>query len=189
MWLQLPALCGVEDSQQNRRQVWPRKWKRRHHRHDQTGRRRRLHCSVQRLHGNGGAAEGKRRLGGGGNQRMGPQGALPSCHAAARPPRPFRRRLVVIYFKNGKMPTLITKINSKSLPEDQMNEYFPAPSSESLTSEYFVPARFLLKHHRGTSFDDLKAGLSHLQRKVGAHKEGQLSFLKVRAVCFFVELY
>jgi exocyst complex component 2 len=54
----------------------------------------------------------------------------------------------------------------------------PQPSSESLTSEYFVPARFLLKHHRGTSFDDLKAGLAHLQRKVGTHKEGQLSFLK-----------
>ena len=69
-----------------------------------------------------------------------------------------------------------------------MNEYFPAPSSESLTSEYFVPARFLLKHHRGTSFDDLKAGLSHLQRKVGAHKEGQLSFLKVKILAFFLDL-
>ncbi|CAB3359452.1 Hypothetical predicted protein [Cloeon dipterum] len=68
--------------------------------------------------------------------------------------------------------------SSKSLPDDQMNQYFPHPSSESLSSEDFVPARFLLKNHHGTSFDDLKAGLSHLQRKVGAHKEGQLSFLK-----------
>lgn len=45
----------------------------------------------------------------------------------------------------------------------------------------FMPARFLLENHHATSFDDLRAGLAHLQRKAGAHKEGQLSFLKVKS--------
>lgn len=99
MWLQLPALCGVENSQQDHRQVWPWKWKRRHHRHDQIRRHGRLHCSIQGLHGNRWASEGKCCLGGGRNQRLGAQGVVPSCHAAARPSWPLSRRFIVIYFK------------------------------------------------------------------------------------------
>lgn len=36
----------------------------------------------------------------------------------------------------------------------------------------------MLEHHHATSFDDLRAGLSYLRRKVESQKEGQLSFLK-----------
>ncbi|XP_014227604.1 exocyst complex component 2 [Trichogramma pretiosum] len=65
----------------------------------------------------------------------------------------------------------------KKFPEDELFELFGDASSD-LTSEKFHPGMFLLQNHHATSFDDLKAGLSHLQRKVNSQKEGQLSFLK-----------
>lgn len=54
-------------------------------------------------------------------------------------------------------------------------------SSGDLLQENFSPGWFLLEHHHATSFDDLKAGLNFLRRKVESQKEGQLSFLKSNA--------
>lgn len=53
--------------------------------------------------------------------------------------------------------------------------------SGDLSQENFSPGWFLLENHHTTSFDDLKAGLSFLRRKVESQKEGQLSFLKSNA--------
>lgn len=47
-----------------------------------------------------------------------------------------------------------------------------------MASEQFVAGWFLLEHHHATTFDDLRAGLAFLRRKVEGQKEGQLSFLK-----------
>lgn len=58
---------------------------------------------------------------------------------------------------------------------------FPDGSGD-LLSENFDPAWFLLENHHGTSFDDLRVGLSYLKRKVDSQNEGQLSFLKVSHV-------
>lgn len=63
------------------------------------------------------------------------------------------------------------------LPEDDLHELFPDGSGD-LASENFSAGWFLLEHHSTTTFDDLKAGLAFLRRKVEGHKEGQLSFLK-----------
>ncbi|XP_046387065.1 exocyst complex component 2 [Ischnura elegans] len=76
--------------------------------------------------------------------------------------------------------------NEKKFPEDDLHELFPegamaaggGPGPGKLTSEHFIPAWFLLENHHTTSFEDLKAGLSFLRRRVDAQKEGQLSFLK-----------
>lgn len=38
-----------------------------------------------------------------------------------------------------------------------------------------------MEHHHNTTFEDLKAGLAYLRRKVEGQKEGQLSFLKSNA--------
>ncbi|XP_063241728.1 exocyst complex component 2 [Bacillus rossius redtenbacheri] len=67
--------------------------------------------------------------------------------------------------------------NDKKFPEEELHELFPEGSGD-LTSEQFVAGWFLLEHHHATSFDDLKAGLAFLRRKVESQKEGQLSFLK-----------
>lgn len=50
-----------------------------------------------------------------------------------------------------------------------------------MSQENFSPEWFLLENHHGTSFEDLKAGLAFLRRKVESQKEGQLSFLKSNA--------
>lgn len=67
--------------------------------------------------------------------------------------------------------------NVKRFPEETLHELFP-DGSGNLTSENFVASWFLLENHNGASFDDLKAGLSCLRRKVNTQKEGELSFLK-----------
>lgn len=67
---------------------------------------------------------------------------------------------------------------SKKYPEDELIELFGEGSGD-LTSEKFHPGWFLLQHHHATTFEDLKAGLAFLKRKVNSQKEGQLSFLKV----------
>ncbi|XP_042225701.1 exocyst complex component 2-like isoform X2 [Homarus americanus] len=54
---------------------------------------------------------------------------------------------------------------------------FPGCSGD-LTSTKFSPEWFLLENHLSTSFEDLRAGLACLRRKVEAQKEGQISFLK-----------
>lgn len=67
--------------------------------------------------------------------------------------------------------------NENKMPEDDLNELFPNGSGD-LASKNFNSGWFLLEHHNSTNFDDLKAGLSYLKRRVDAQKEGQLSFLK-----------
>ncbi|KAK4002670.1 exocyst complex component 2 [Daphnia magna] len=68
----------------------------------------------------------------------------------------------------------------KKYPEEELQELFPESNGE-LGSEHFSPSWFLLQHHHSTGFDDLKAGLSFLKRRVEAQKEGQISFLKTHA--------
>ncbi|XP_023727524.1 exocyst complex component 2 [Cryptotermes secundus] len=70
--------------------------------------------------------------------------------------------------------------NDKKFPEDDLHELFPEGSGD-LVSEQFVAGWFLLEHHHATTFDDLRAGLAFLRRKVDGQKEGQLSFLKANA--------
>lgn len=65
----------------------------------------------------------------------------------------------------------------KKIPPNDLKELFPDASGD-LTQENFDPKYFLLENHLETSFEDLKAGLHYLKRKVESQKEGQLSFLK-----------
>lgn len=69
--------------------------------------------------------------------------------------------------------------NTKKLPED-LRDIFP-DSSGDLSQENFSSKWFLLENHNATSFEDLKAGLSYLRRKVESQRDGQLSFLKTNA--------
>ncbi|XP_016945210.2 exocyst complex component 2 [Drosophila suzukii] len=69
--------------------------------------------------------------------------------------------------------------NEQKIPED-LRDLFPEACGD-LSQEHFSPAWFLLENHLATSFEDLKAGLSFLKRKVESQKEGQLSFLKSNA--------
>jgi len=67
--------------------------------------------------------------------------------------------------------------STASFPEEQLQELFPSGCGD-IGSERFDPACFLLEHHHSTTFDDLKAGLGHLRRKVSGHNQNQLSFIK-----------
>ena len=67
--------------------------------------------------------------------------------------------------------------SATNFPEEQLQEMFPEATGE-IGSERFDPAYFLLEHHHATTFDDLKAGLEHLRRKVSGHNQNQLSFIK-----------
>ncbi|XP_068145979.1 exocyst complex component 2 [Drosophila tropicalis] len=69
--------------------------------------------------------------------------------------------------------------NEQKIPED-LRDLFPDACGD-LAQEHFSPAWFLLENHLATSFEDLKAGLAYLKRKVESQKEGQLSFLKSNA--------
>lgn len=69
--------------------------------------------------------------------------------------------------------------NVKKLQED-LRDIFP-DSSGDLSQENFSPGWFLLEHHNTTTFEDLKAGLGYLRRKVESQRDGQLSFLKANA--------
>jgi len=66
---------------------------------------------------------------------------------------------------------------ASSFPEEQLQEMFPEATGD-IGSERFSAAYFLLEHHHATTFDDLKAGLEHLRRKVSGHSQNQLSFIK-----------
>uniref|UniRef100_A0A1B0CDN3 Exocyst complex component 2 n=1 Tax=Lutzomyia longipalpis TaxID=7200 RepID=A0A1B0CDN3_LUTLO len=70
---------------------------------------------------------------------------------------------------------LSTEGNDKKLPED-LRDIFPRKIRRFVTGKL---QSWL--HHHATSFEDLKAGLSYLRRKVESQKEGQLSFLKSNA--------
>lgn len=67
----------------------------------------------------------------------------------------------------------------KKYPEEELQDLFPESNGE-FGSENFSPSWFLLQNHHNTSFNDLKAGLIFLKRRVEAQKEGQISFLKVQ---------
>ncbi|CAH0406116.1 unnamed protein product [Chilo suppressalis] len=72
---------------------------------------------------------------------------------------------------------LSTEGDDCKFPEEELNELFPDGSGK-LSDENFQPGWYLLEHHSNTSYEDLKAGMVFLQRKVEGQKEGQLSFLK-----------
>lgn len=63
------------------------------------------------------------------------------------------------------------------ISEDDLLAYFPNKSGD-IGSNNFSAGWFLLENHLTTSFNDLQAGLKHLEWKVKSQKEGQLSFLK-----------
>ncbi|PZC87269.1 hypothetical protein B5X24_HaOG201505 [Helicoverpa armigera] len=72
---------------------------------------------------------------------------------------------------------LSTEGDDCKFPEEELNELFPDGSGK-LSDDNFQPGWYLLEHHSNTSYEDLKAGMVFLQRKVESQKEGQLSFLK-----------
>ncbi|XP_022826629.1 exocyst complex component 2 [Spodoptera litura] len=72
---------------------------------------------------------------------------------------------------------LSTEGDDCKFPEEELNEMFPDGSGK-LSDDNFQPGWYLLEHHSNTSYEDLKAGMVFLQRKVEGQKEGQLSFLK-----------
>lgn len=76
--------------------------------------------------------------------------------------------------------------NEKKITDD-LRDLFP-DSSGDLSQENFSPGWFLLEHHNSTSFEDLKAGLSYLRRKVESQRDGQLSFLKSNAGSVIAQL-
>lgn len=69
--------------------------------------------------------------------------------------------------------------NEQQIPGD-LRDLFPDCSGD-LSQPNFSPPWFLLENHLTTSFEDLRAGLAYLKRKVEYQKEGQLSFLKSNA--------
>lgn len=87
-----------------------------------------------------------------------------------------RRSLAPAGYSQEDPLGLSTEGNEKKITED-LRDLFP-DSSGDLSQENFLPAWFLLEHHNATSFEDLKAGLSYLKRKVQSQRDGQLSFLK-----------
>lgn len=72
---------------------------------------------------------------------------------------------------------LSTEGDECKFPEEELHELFPDGSGK-LSDDNFQPGWYLLEHHSNTSYEDLKAGMVFLQRKVEGQKEGQLSFLK-----------
>jgi len=67
--------------------------------------------------------------------------------------------------------------DSGKISEEQLQMMFPEFSG-NIGSDNFEPAYFLLDKHRSTNFEDLKAGVSYLKRKVDGENESQLSFIK-----------
>uniref|UniRef100_A0A0K8TTG7 Exocyst complex component 2 n=1 Tax=Tabanus bromius TaxID=304241 RepID=A0A0K8TTG7_TABBR len=90
-----------------------------------------------------------------------------------------RRSLAPVGYNQEDPLGLSIEGNDRKFPED-LRDYYPE-SSGDLSQEHFSPGWFLLENHHATSFEDLKAGLSYLKRKVESQKEGQLVFLKSNA--------
>lgn len=87
-----------------------------------------------------------------------------------------RRSLAPVGYSQQDPLGLSIEGNEKKITED-LRDLFP-DSCGDLSQETFSPGWFLLEHHNSTTFDDLKAGLSYLRRKVHSQRDGQLSFLK-----------
>ena len=60
--------------------------------------------------------------------------------------------------------------DSGKISEEQLQIMFPETSG-NIGSDNFEPAYFLLDKHRSTNFEDLKAGVSYLKRKVDGENE------------------
>lgn len=90
-----------------------------------------------------------------------------------------RRSLAPAKFTQEDPLGLSLEGNTKKLTED-LRDIFP-DSTGDLAQENFSARWFLLENHNATSFDDLKAGLMYLRRKVESQRDGQLSFLKTNA--------
>ncbi len=67
--------------------------------------------------------------------------------------------------------------NELKLPEERLRQAFPGMCGD-VGAENFEPAYYLLENHHGTTFEDLKAGLLYLRRKVDGENKSQLSFIK-----------
>ena len=72
----------------------------------------------------------------------------------------------VVLVANEHKVTLLNVVSSNAV-ELEMKKCFR-----------FLSGLFLLESHRGTTFEDLKAGLAFLKRKVDGENETQLSFIK-----------
>ncbi|KAI8430152.1 hypothetical protein MSG28_000537 [Choristoneura fumiferana] len=97
---------------------------------------------------------------------------------AAPPSLPWGRRpMSPVTYTPPDPLGLSTEGDECKFPEEELLEMFPEGSGK-LSDENFQPGWYLLEHHSNTSFEDLKAGMVFLQRKVESQKEGQLSFLK-----------
>jgi len=90
------------------------------------------------------------------------------------------RSLIATSFQQEDPLGLSVENAGKKFSEEELQDLFPDGSGD-LGAENFSPSWFLLEHHHNTRFDDLKAGLSFLKRKVEGQKEGQISFLKAHA--------
>ncbi|XP_070536873.1 exocyst complex component 2-like isoform X2 [Ptychodera flava] len=89
-------------------------------------------------------------------------------------------------------PTLSEDDNPLGLADDgtrltsadgEIAELFPEGSGD-IAAKDFIPARFLLENHQGTSFEDLKAGLSYLKKTSAQRSEGPLAFMKENVSAF-----
>ncbi|XP_014664273.1 PREDICTED: exocyst complex component 2-like isoform X2 [Priapulus caudatus] len=65
----------------------------------------------------------------------------------------------------------------KKISEHELVELFPEGSG-NLNSDDFVAQWFLVENHQGSSFDDLKAGLTHMQRRRTHTLDGPASLVK-----------
>lgn len=88
-----------------------------------------------------------------------------------------RRSMSPSSYQHEDLLGLSVEGNEKKFPEDDLHELFPEKTGD-ITSENFSPEWCLLENYHVTTFNDLKHGLSFLQRKVKSQKEDQLSFLK-----------
>ncbi|XP_019878739.2 exocyst complex component 2 [Aethina tumida] len=72
---------------------------------------------------------------------------------------------------------LLVEESEPTISKKDFELHFPGKCGD-FTSKDFSPAWFLLENYQLTSFEDLKAGLQFLQRRVKDQKNERLSFLK-----------
>ncbi|XP_048254965.1 exocyst complex component 2-like [Haliotis rufescens] len=61
--------------------------------------------------------------------------------------------------------------------EEELLEMFPEASG-NISLENFTPEWYLLENHQNASFEDLKAGLAHMQRKASQRSEGPIAIVR-----------
>ena len=74
------------------------------------------------------------------------------------------------------------------ITEAEYADLFGGDKSGDIGADNFDPGYFLLEQHRATTFEDLKAGLSYLRRKVDGENESQLSFIKANVASIVDQL-